>query len=994
MARRRIVTIHRIVHAFALILMSMSTAAWAQTESGVAGVVKDATGAVMPGVTVEAASPALIEKVRTAVTDSEGQYKVVDLRPGTYTVTFSLPGFSTLKREGIELTASFTATVNAELRVGSVEETITVSGQTPLVDAQNVIQHKELSRDLLDTIPTGKTFSAYASVTPGAILPATFQDVGGNMGNETSTFTIHGTRGGDMRRLIDGMRWNSMEGTNSGTGFYPDSASAQEISLQLGGNSAEYEVGGVQVNIIPKEGGNTFKGYFFGTYTNNRFQSGNLNDNLRARGLSNVNTVDYIWDVSAALGGPIRQDRLWFYTTQRSWGNTNFVAGAYYNADPTAWIYVPDLNRQAIDDNRNRHHNIRLTWQASPKNKINVSFDTQKNCVCHQGITNQFSPEGVVAWIFGPPNYVAQTTWSYPATNKLLFQAGATTLIFDFGIRQTAGVLSADQISVLEASTNFRYRAAADSFRYGNKISDQSNQLFSVSYVTGSHAFKVGFQMMEGWRNHERLPNGSLDYTFLNGAPLSLTEWATPLREVERLKASIGLYGEDRWTIKRLTLNLGLRFDYLNAFVPAQSLDTGPFVPARDFPEVACVPCWKDLDPRVGVAYDLFGSSRTAVKVSFGRYVTGEGTNLASLNNPLNTSVLTTTRTWTDANKNFIPDCNLNSPAANGECGAIDNLNFGKNNPRATSYSSNVLTGYGNRGNNWQASASIQHEVTRGLSANVGYFRTWYGNFLVTNNLALSATDFSPYCVTAPADSRLPGGGGNQICGLFDVNPPGFGQVQNVVTQASAFGTQSEVYTGFDVTLNARFPGGLFFSGGLSNGRTRTDWCYDVNAPQLLPAGAAATTPRISPFCAVTTPWAAQRQVKFFGSYPLPWAGLDASGTFQSLPGIPITASYVATNAQIAPSLGRDLAAGTRGTATIDLIPPGALYENRLYQLDLRLTKTVKVGFTRLKGMFDVYNAFNASSILAINTRYGPAWKTPLQILAGRLAKFGVQVDF
>jgi hypothetical protein len=233
----------------ALGALSLPAVVWAQAASGIAGVVKDTSGAVMPGVTVEASSPALIEKVRSVVTDGEGQYKIIDLLPGVYTVSFTLPGFSVIKREGIELSAGFTATINAELRVGALQETVTVSGQSPIVDTQNVVQQKVITRTLLDAVPSSR--SNYAALTPGASKST---DVGGSNGTDSgSTFTIHGLRGSDTRRLIDGMRWNSMEAGNAGTGFYFDPTGAEEIAIQLGGNSAEFELGGVQVNLIPND---------------------------------------------------------------------------------------------------------------------------------------------------------------------------------------------------------------------------------------------------------------------------------------------------------------------------------------------------------------------------------------------------------------------------------------------------------------------------------------------------------------------------------------------------------------------------------------------------------------------------------------------------------------------------------------------------------------------------------------------------------------------
>ena len=273
-------------------------AAFAQGTSGIAGVVRDTSGAVMPGVTDEASSPALIEKVRTVVTDGEGLYKFVDLRPGVYTVTFSLSGFNTIKRDGIELSAGFTASVNADMRVGALEETITVSGASPMVDTTNIIQQKVISRELLDSVPSSRT--NFAAFTPGASRST---DVGGSSGPDAgATFTIHGSRGGDVRRVIDGMRWNSMEAGNAGTGFYYDPTGAEEIVIQLGGNSAEWELGGVQVNLIPKSGGNNFSGYFFSGYTNNSLNSTSVPSDLQARGLPTIGAVDHVYDYSGSLG--------------------------------------------------------------------------------------------------------------------------------------------------------------------------------------------------------------------------------------------------------------------------------------------------------------------------------------------------------------------------------------------------------------------------------------------------------------------------------------------------------------------------------------------------------------------------------------------------------------------------------------------------------------------------------------------------------------------
>jgi hypothetical protein len=347
-------------------------------------------------------------------------------------------------------------------------------------------------------------------------------------------------------------------------------------------------------------------------------------------------------------------------------------------------------------------------------------------------------------------------------------------------------------------------------------------------------------------------------------------------------------------------------------------------------------------------------------------------------------------------------------PGANGECGALSDATFGQVKAGSTRYAADALSGFNKSFNNWQGSVSVQQQLRQGMALNVGYFRTWYGGFLATDNQAVTAANFNSYCISAPLNSQLPGGGGNQICGLYDITPALFGQVNNLVTQASNYGKQTDVYNGVDVTLSSRFGQGGQFSGGLSVGRTVTDNCSIVmNNPQLTGSvgvngfsgsGAGVQAPRTTAYCHVTPPWSAATQVKFLVVYPLPM-GFQTSATYQNIPGIQIVGVNPTANAQIAPSLGRNVGS-CRGAATcnanvnIDLVPPQSRFEDRLQQLDLRISRTFRFGKVRARGNFDIYNVINGAAILSENGGYGTQWLTPYETMGGRLFKFSGQIDF
>ena len=984
-------------------------------NSTITGVVRDTSGAVLPGVTVEAASPALIEKVRSTVSDSEGLYRIVDLRPGEYAVTFSLAGFKTFKRDGMMLPASFTATVNGEMAVGTLEETITVTGAAPIVDTQSTRQQTQFQRETLEALPGTGRLTGLSQVIPGATLNSPAQySVGGVNDSAQYTFSVHGAPLSEP--IVDGMS-QVVGGLTNGVFIYNQLTFA-EVVVETSGVGADRETGGMQINLIQRDGGNTFSGGTTYSYTGSSLESSNISDALVARNLrpAQIGGLKKYYDFAAAVGGPLKRDRVWFFSSFRAGDNQQLQQGNYYNARQGTLFYAPDLARSANTDQWSKDYTGRITWQVAQKHKVVVAASAQPNCNCFFNLLN---PTGGIPWapeVSAQHRYNPQVNgnvaWRSPLTDRLLFETTFAYLTVNQQTKRqdTTGL----DVMVTDTGTNYRYGSRAlnlgttGSYIYVPRW--QSQPGFTMSYVTGSHVFKTGvlgrwFHTGDASRNVDpNQINQGKDYTFRNGIPTNVRIWAVPYAWEEDGRDH-SLFAQDQWTIGRATLNLGARYNDAATSLPEVHLAAGYFVPERTLPAVKNRPHWQNLNPRVGVAYDLGGTGKTALKASFGRY--NPPLRSTTTNPPAAGIAPSTNRTWNDTNGNFVPDCDLLNPNANGECGNWSDRTFGQN-IIPTREAPDAIQGFNGQaavggGTNWQTSASVQHELRPGVGLNVGYFRTWYTGFLVTDNLAVSPADFDPYCITAPTDSRL-AVSGQQICGLSDIKPAKFGLSDNLITSVTNYGSRSQVYNGVDVTMSARFLRGGQFSGGLSVGRTVEDSCATVDSPQDAKTGVgigiirAAGDALVPGYCKSTPPWAAATQVKFMLVYPLPY-GLQTSVIYQNFSGIENSATYTATNAQIAPSLGRNLAqCGTAavctGTVTMALDPPGSSYEPRVQQVDVRFTRTLKLDRYKLRGNLDIANLFNANAVLSLQRQYGPSYLNVLQIMGGRLMKVGVQLDF
>ena len=523
------------VGVLACALLPLTAAA--QTGGTIAGNVNDESAAVLPGVTVEAASPALIEGSRAAVTDGAGNYTITELRPGTYTVTFTLPGFSTVVREGLELTTGFTANVSVQLTVGGVEETITVTGATPVVDIQSTRSQSVLSDELLASVPAAtRDMFAIPALIVGAVQASGAHDVGGSSGSVGGAIEYHGVQSQDSKTSVDGMGYNSLHGLGGGSMrlYTPNIAAVEEVNVALGGGDAEHTTAGAQTNFVPKEGSNQFSLTGNVVFSSEAMASDNLSDEIRSRGLDESGQVLKSWDNSIGGGGAIRQDRLWFYVAPRFWGTRRSNPGAFFNATQGTRFYTPDLDRPAEADLWQRDMASRITWQVSAKHKVTVNHNWQTACYCTFVGSPTLAPEAFVSYHYDN-HHLTQGTWTYPVTNELLFQAGVSYGYFEISPRPQDNV-SPDDIGVYDAGTGQLFNAVTivnpgSNLPYGEgNHSDPLNGRFSVSYVTGSHSAKFGLQTMEGTHKTNGSINKDLRYILYNGFPILITQFATPLR--------------------------------------------------------------------------------------------------------------------------------------------------------------------------------------------------------------------------------------------------------------------------------------------------------------------------------------------------------------------------------------------------------------------------------------------------------------------------------
>jgi carboxypeptidase family protein len=969
MARRTLQFAFVVGIGAALCLVPRSVAA----QSTIAGSVRDTSGAALPGVTVQASSPALIEKSRTVVTNGAGQYRIVDLRPGVYTVVFVLSGFNVVLREGIVLVANFTATIDADMRIGTFEETITVAGQTPMVDVQSAVQQQVLTHDLLDAVPTGRNIWGTGATLTGVTLSA--PDVGGTAGMQQTYMAVHGSERRDNAIQVDGMSVNGIEGDGAIQNYF-NQGMFEEMSYQTSALGAEVQASGVRLNMIPKDGSNVLHGSAFVSHIPGDWQSNNFTSELAATGLRAPNTVERIFDQNFGVGGPVKMDRWWFYGTFRRWGVDQTVTDSFYNLDPTHRTYAPDFSRPVVDDNVIKSGAVRFTFQLAQRHKFAAYMDRIVKFRGHE--CTAFAAEESCG-IRSPKRYLtAQAKYTATIGNQLLLEAGWSENDETYSTAEPQPSVKPTDIGRADRTTTETWGAPTGPYYF--RVPDRHTFTAAMSYVTGSHALKGGVQLGKGGNHHERFINGNVDLrqeyrciqsvegVCLSRTPASVIVYNTPQIATEDIKYDLGLYLQDSWTFRRLTINPGIRWEAFNTEVPEQDAPAGRFVPARHFDSIDNLPNWRDVAPRFGAVYDLFDDGRTAVKGHVGKYMRAYSTvGFAQVYNPM--VFQTDRRTWIDANNDDV--------AQLGEIG-----------PVVTPFN---ITGTNNRVPDpgirrpyqWEYTLGIQRELVPGVALSFNWVRREYRRLIWTDNVLVSHSDYMVINIPNPlvAGEMIP---------IYNLNLAKRGLVQQVDKNSEQ---NRKWYNGYDIGFTARV-GGANVYGGASMGRQISANC-EVDDPNSL---------RYCDRRTLDIPYLTQFKVA--GVVPL-LLGVQLSGAWQGYPGSPAgtdrqDGDYAAANNRVAdPSLNVNYVVDrtiipslTVTSVTVPLLKPGTKYLDRWNQIDVRLARRFGIGRTTVQAQVDVFNLLNSNSLLSTVETYGSTLDRPTAILQGRLLAVGGQLNF
>ena len=936
-----------------LTLLLAAPAALAQTQTGsITGTVTDTSGALLPGVTVTLTSDRLIGGPQTQVSDASGVYRFDRLVPGSYHVKFELQGFRVVERPDVRISAGFVATINGKMEVGAVSETITVTGESPTVDVRSNVQQTVMNQEILEGIPTGRDPWSLAKLIPG-VQVATY-DVGGTQSMQQSSMSAHGSNTNDVSYNIDGATVNWPGGGGGATMMYYDQGMFEEVNYMTSAIPAEQMAGGVSINMVTKEGGNMWRGRAFYNFANDSLQSENWADTQELNPNFLGNPTQETFDFNLSGGGAVIRDRLWVNGTIRRW-----------DVDKLVNARNPD-GSQALDDNTLKNYSGKAVGQFTPNNKIAASYLWNDKIRGHRrDSTTQLIPD------------IASVVQTNPVqTTQVKYTGIRGPLVFE------------SNFSVMDGQTNYTYQpdTAADAIRYVDNVTGEvrfastreehqpnsrhqfDNILtFGKSGWGGEHLFKGGVQWGRLYYSSDYSVLGDHYVEYNSGRATQVRQFNTPVVS-ENIARVVGFFVQDSWSMNRLTLNIGGRWDRYVGELPDQERPGGRFIGPASFPSREVLNQSRGVW-RLGASYDLTGSGRTAVKASYSRYALQVGIDRVTSVNPL--SAGSRTCPWTDPNS----DGRFQESEVNvAQCSAFSG-------GATTNFAPGVAWPYSD-----EVTAGVESELRGGVRIGAMFYYRTNRDQLGDRNIAVPSSAYTAHQVTIP---NGPGGGpGNTNLQPTTVTvynfPSSLASADNTVRDNDPY--LDTDYKGVEFTATKRFTqkwqmqAGFTIGrneGGLNSATGSGQGTGDLNDPNLtvFPRGVIGND--------------SETALRISGSYELPWA-INLAGSLLSNNGYPYVSTFSLSRAAAA-AQGITL---TRATQTIILAERGEERLPNVTMMDLRFSRTFRFGARSFQPMVDIFNIGNTDTRDAQNSAIGANYRIPTSILSPRIIRVGFALNF
>ena len=933
--------VRRVVVCVWTVLLLGTPLAHAQTTGSITGTVTDASGAVLPGVTITLSGDRLIGGPQTQVSDTNGTYRFDRLVPGTYGVKMELQGFRSVDRPDVRISAAFVATINGKMEVGSLSETITVTGESPTVDVRSNVQQTVMNQEILEGIPTGRDPWSLAKLIPG-VQVATY-DVGGTQSMQQSSMSAHGSNTADVSYNIDGATVNWPGGGGGATMIYYDQGMFEEVNYMTSAIPAETLAGGVSINMVTKDGGNVWKGNARYNFANDDLQSENWAETQKTNPLFLGNPTLKTYDFNLSGGGALVQNRLWVNGTYRKWVVNKLVSAR--NADGS----------QALDDNDLKNYSGKMVGQMTPNNKLSVSYLWNDKIRGHRRDGNERIED------------VASVVQSNPVQTTQAKYAGIRgSLVFE------------SNFSVMDGQTNYTYQpdTAPDAIRKidtvttevtraSNRQDYQPNSrtqfdnifTFGKSGLGGEHLVKAGVQWSRLYYGSDYSVRGDHHVIYNNGVPTSIRQFNSPAFS-ENVATVTGFFIQDSWSISRLTLNIGGRYDKYVGRLPEQSSPGGTFAGPRSVAaqEVInqSIAVW-----RSGASYDLTGSGRTAVKASYSRYGLQTGIDRVTNVNPL--TIGSRDCPWTDPNGD----------------GKVQASEIGTC-PAAFSGGTQVQYAPGVAWpNSDEATFGVETQLPGAVRVGAMFYYRTNRNQIGQVDTLKPASAYTAHTIT------VPNGPGGTVA-----NPkPTTATVYNISPAANAVTASlrdnvdylDTTYKGVEFTATKRFSQKWQMQAGFTIGKNEGG----------VAAGTDLNDPNNTPYPTGIIGNDSETALRLSGSYELP-GRINLAGSMIGNNGYPYVSTFSLTRAAAA-AQGIAL---TRASQTIQLSERGDERYGDVTMFDIRLSRSFRFGSRSFQPQVDFFNITNSDTAVSRTVAVGGSYLNPTEILSPRIIRVGFSLNF